>query len=281
MGKFHGSGKLVDRDHSVYVGEFVKGWKRGSGSIVYANGDSYEGSFKAGLFHGQGKYTYGDNGEVREGLWLKGELVELKAPASAVQHADTTSTSIRSCNTSASVPESNAPVTLQTSTDGGTTRPATGSSKSNGNADHSISYLSNRVNQRADNYRTPPATDTAADTIQYANGDTYTGATQNNKPHGVGTYTSIYGAVYKGDHVHGQRCGNGTIEYKDGGLYVGQFKHDVRHGEGRLIEPDGREYEGSFYLDRREGHGTLHLGKGGHYTGDTPFMLTVFFAYIC
>lgn len=67
-GVFHGLGKLVHDDGSLYEGMFVEGVYEGQGSFINSQGDHYEGGFRNGMKHGHGKITYID-GSTYIGDW--------------------------------------------------------------------------------------------------------------------------------------------------------------------------------------------------------------------
>ena len=56
-------------------GNFINGELNGYGKMVWLNGNRYEGEFKNDLRHGTGKFYFAD-GEILNGVWEKGELVE-------------------------------------------------------------------------------------------------------------------------------------------------------------------------------------------------------------
>jgi hypothetical protein len=77
-GYFHGKGKsnLANGDH--YDGEFFKGYEQGFGTYYYSNGDHYQGEFRAGVFHGRGKFFTQETGEVIQGEWRNGQIMQPK-----------------------------------------------------------------------------------------------------------------------------------------------------------------------------------------------------------
>ncbi|KEG11378.1 phosphatidylinositol-4-phosphate 5-kinase [Trypanosoma grayi] len=78
-------------------------------------------------------------------------------------------------------------------------------------------------------------------TIEWCNGDTYTGQFYRGKPHGSA----------------------GRYVFADGRVYVGGYKHGVRHGFGRLTQRNGEYYEGHFMDGAMTGEGTAWYAGGG------------------
>lgn len=98
-GRYHGRGTLVEPSGRKYEGEWVDGMAHGQGvytgdggtrvegmfeggypvgvaKFTLTNGDIYEGESKNYLMHGQGKLTRPSNGDVWEGTWEHGGLVD-------------------------------------------------------------------------------------------------------------------------------------------------------------------------------------------------------------
>lgn len=97
-GVYHGKGRLVRSDGQVHDGRFAGGALDGSGSIempngdrfvgtfvngeprdikiILANGDFYEGATLGFEMHGQGRLQRPDRGDVWEGRYEHGKLVE-------------------------------------------------------------------------------------------------------------------------------------------------------------------------------------------------------------
>jgi LysM repeat protein len=94
--------------------------------------------------------------------------------------------------------------------------------------------------------------DTAANTINYPNGDIYTGA-----------FT-----VRGKDKI---RNGQGTLIYDGGNAkYVGNFKDNNFNGQGTLTFPNqpGIEYTGNYINNGLNGQGTLKNSDGTYYVGN-------------
>jgi LysM repeat protein len=94
--------------------------------------------------------------------------------------------------------------------------------------------------------------DTAANTINYPNGDIYTGA-----------FT-----VRGKDKI---RNGQGTLIYDNGNAkHVGNFKDGVANGQGTTTFPNqpGVEYTGNYINNQLNGQGTLKNSDGTYYVGN-------------
>ena len=82
-------------------------------------------------------------------------------------------------------------------------------------------------------------------TIEYENGNVYTGSTYNGTPSGIGTLKSSNGHVYTGHFLDGKRHGVGLEVGADNYVYNGNWQFDMYHGKGRLQNASGT-YDGSF-----------------------------------
>jgi len=63
-----GRGKLLYPDGTLYVGEWVKGFRHGRGKLLYANGDAYEGYWENDTITGMGRFISRDG--MRYEGWL-------------------------------------------------------------------------------------------------------------------------------------------------------------------------------------------------------------------
>lgn len=127
--------------------------------------------------------------------------------------------------------------------------------------------------------------------LQYANGDSYTGIFVNGEKsgegtyyfsdgsvyegtwehdmwNGVGTFTSIHGFSYKGDFKEGLKHGSGTFLFSNGDSYNGEFANDKENGEGTWISTQGWTYVGSFRNGQRNGGGKMTYANGDYYNGE-------------
>ncbi|QOS77448.1 hypothetical protein JNUCC31_22030 [Paenibacillus sp. JNUCC31] len=78
-------------------------------------------------------------------------------------------------------------------------------------------------------------------TLEYSNGSTYYGETQNGKPHGYGTMSWGKSKTYKGNWMAGKRSGQGVYKVVTRGedsitelKYDGFWKNDKKEGKGEL-----------------------------------------------
>lgn len=71
------------------------------------------------------------------------------------------------------------------------------------------------------------------------------------------TVEYINGDVYTGELLDGDRDGFGTHRYADGSEYVGNWKSDLYNGHGTFTGADGTHYSGDHILGARSGHGEL------------------------
>jgi len=75
FGTFHGEGYFESVLGYTYEGEFKDGYFHGFGVMTFVNEAKYIGEFKKGFKDGEGKMVFPD-GEILEGRWRRGELVE-------------------------------------------------------------------------------------------------------------------------------------------------------------------------------------------------------------
>ncbi len=55
-----GKGKLVWKDGSFYVGDWVRGRKHGFGKYRFANGEVYDGEWRQDVKEGDGSFSWTD-----------------------------------------------------------------------------------------------------------------------------------------------------------------------------------------------------------------------------
>ena len=118
-----------------------------------------------------------------------------------------------------------------------------------------------------ENHTAVPIVTGASVSIEYANGDRYTGPIKANKRHGKGTLTYADGCVYEGDFRYDWRQGKGKVMGADGAVYEGDFFCGNRHGKGEYTDPDGRVYKGDFRDDKFHGKGKYTYPDGTVYEG--------------
>ena len=73
----NGQGKMFYSDGSIYEGQFFYNKKQGYGKYIWGGNIKkyYCGEWKNDFMDGKGKYVFGDI--VKEGLWNKGQFVEI------------------------------------------------------------------------------------------------------------------------------------------------------------------------------------------------------------
>lgn len=97
-------------------------------------------------------------------------------------------------------------------------------------------------------------------TDQLYQNSTYSGyVNELRQPDGEGTMEYSNGNEYTGDWVNGIRQGKGTMKY-DNGIYEGEWKNDKKNGEGTYTWNDGKKYEGAYVDDVRSGEGVFPAG---------------------
>jgi hypothetical protein len=86
-------------------------------------------------------------------------------------------------------------------------------------------------------------------TMQYANGNTYTGDWVDDRFHGNGEYIWADGRRFFGSFKDDKIDGKGTGIWPDGRKYEGEYRWDLAHGHGLVVLPSGRAFEGTFVSD--------------------------------
>lgn len=84
---------------------------------------------------------------------------------------------------------------------------------------------------------------------------------------GAATINYPNGDIYSGEQIKDIPEGNGTILWTNGDKYIGKFRNGLFHGQGTYIWADGDRYEGEFKNDRRDGRGVMTWNNGDIYTG--------------
>jgi hypothetical protein len=86
-------------------------------------------------------------------------------------------------------------------------------------------------------------------TMEYFNGNVYTGQWREDCFDGTGEYVWADGRKFVGSFKKDKIEGRGTGEWPDGRKYVGEYKMDLAHGHGFVSLPNGRIFEGTFAAD--------------------------------
>ena len=89
------------------------------------------------------------------------------------------------------------------------------------------------------------------ETLEFENGDKYTGQSKDGLMYGVGILTYASGAKYYGDFDNGQRHGNGKIIQLNGNSFEGIFVDNKRNGKGILKWINGASMETRWTMDER------------------------------
>lgn len=85
---------------------------------------------------------------------------------------------------------------------------------------------------------------TGKGTINFYNGDKYTGEFLNSTISGYGCYVTMDGTKLIGHFDDGMCNKHGKKVYPDGAVYIGEFLNDIEHGKGMLIQKDGKQIKG-------------------------------------
>lgn len=98
-------------------------------------------------------------------------------------------------------------------------------------------------------------------TITYDDAE-YTGELKDGIPHGQGTMNYPNGNVYSGNWYKGKKQGQGTMTYPNGNKYTGSWKKDIRIGQGTIYYSNGTKFEGEFKGDNPSYNGTWYDENG-------------------
>lgn len=104
-------------------------------------------------------------------------------------------------------------------------------------------------------------------TMQWENGDTYTGTFFNGNRHGNGTLSFADGSEYVGEWECNLQHGIGTRRWTNGDCYTGQYKNGKRTGEGRFYFANGDMYTGGWQDGVMEGFGRYYYSSGQRFEG--------------
>jgi len=105
-------------------------------------------------------------------------------------------------------------------------------------------------------------------TMEFENGEVYSGEWQHDKQHGEGMHTYADGGVYTGHWVSGEKCGEGRFDFADGSYYSGGWERNVRSGVGTIAYADGGRYDGEWLNNKKHGRGKYVYLYGGVYDGE-------------
>lgn len=102
-------------------------------------------------------------------------------------------------------------------------------------------------------------------TIEYFNGDRFSGEFADGVIEGNGKLFTVSGNVYEGNWKAGKRHGRGSFIWAQGGAYDGQWDENKRHGRGTYTWANGNRFEGEFRYNERY-RGTYYTTTGRIYT---------------
>ncbi len=101
-------------------------------------------------------------------------------------------------------------------------------------------------------------------TVNYSNGDSYSGYFINNKFNGTGRYTWANGDSYTGEFADGQISGNGELVFATGESWSGSFVNgQISDGKGTFYFGAGGDwFTGYWVKGQPDGSGTLRHADG-------------------
>lgn len=105
-------------------------------------------------------------------------------------------------------------------------------------------------------------------TVDWSNGEQYTGTLVSGKREGKGRFTWVSGQWYEGDWKDDVATGRGIIKFNDGKRYEGSVENSFPHGHGTLIFATGERYTGNFSQGNFNGQGTYLWNDGSRYDGN-------------
>ena len=82
-----------------------------------------------------------------------------------------------------------------------------------------------------------------------------------------GSIEFVNGDIYTGGIWKGMAHGNGKMSYTNGDYYKGRFANNLREGKGVLKAQNGEFYEGTFKDDKFDGEGLYKFSNGNVYKG--------------
>jgi hypothetical protein len=111
---------------------------------------------------------------------------------------------------------------------------------------------------------------TGEGTYTFHSGDMYAGEFQDGNFFGKGTYTTEGGDIYEGTFLDNRLHGQGTATYMSipaFQTYTGFWQNNLAHGKGKLTLDMGDYYEGAFENGRYHGRGVMYYTNGDAYDG--------------
>jgi hypothetical protein len=102
----------------------------------------------------------------------------------------------------------------------------------------------------------------------YDNGNHYKGEWINNQCNGKGKLTYSNGSYYEGNWINNERNGKGKQRYNDSSYYEGDWINNERNGKGQQRYTDSSYYEGDWINNERNGTGKQIYSDGSYYEGN-------------
>ena len=262
-GQYHGNGKLVDDDGTIYEGQWENGKIHGKGTETHPSRlHWYQGDFLNGKRHGQGEEIY-LNGKRFTGTWHEGEKKGIGHGKEIYADRSTFEGEF-----------------MDGQKHNGTRLYPDGSYYVGGWKDNK-QYGTGRAYKLKQNHQTYTGDmldgkkhgqgmtifDTTDQENDLYDGQQYDGAWCKDEMHGKGKYVWKEGDSYEGDFVHGKFHGKGTYTHANGDIYRGDWENDEQHGEGVLTFKTGDVFTGQYVNGQRNGLGTFKSVDGSEYTG--------------
>jgi hypothetical protein len=105
-------------------------------------------------------------------------------------------------------------------------------------------------------------------TYTFVYGSSCVGEWKNNQKSGQGIWTGNNGDIYVGELKDGKFSGQGTLTYASGTKYVGEWKDGQKNGHGIHTGVDARQYVGEYRDGQKNGQGIYTYADGGIYAGE-------------
>jgi hypothetical protein len=105
-------------------------------------------------------------------------------------------------------------------------------------------------------------------TMQFCDGQVYSGSVRNGLRCGVGHNTWADGQEYKGEWLNNSRNGRGTHSWKDGRTVTGDWKNGHLHGKIYFSWPNGATFDGHAENGKKHGRGVHRYANGTVFNGN-------------
>lgn len=104
-------------------------------------------------------------------------------------------------------------------------------------------------------------------TVEWTNGESYTGMLVDGRKHGKGRFNWVGGQWYEGDWDADRAVGYGVIRFAGGNRYEGAVVDGEPNGRGTQVFPSGDRYTGDFVRGVFHGRGSYAWKNGNRYDG--------------